>query len=142
MKGQIDFNEYLKEQHPISTWGGCGQCACKSCLFYWSQRCPYGECFDDKRAKENPYDKAHPDEAPRTSWSNWRTDQAFWCRGSMFYPVYACQDFVKYTGQEVKECLDCNVSVFQDGYISCPLVECVGCEECYRRFEEKLKEQP
>ena len=30
------------------------------------------------------------------------------------------------------------VSVFQDGYISCSLVDTLGCEACYREFEEHI----
>ena len=40
----------------------------------------------------------------------------------------------------VRSCLDANVVVYQDGYIQCSIIESVGCEECYRRFEEKHAE--
>lgn len=60
---------------------GCADCVCKTCLMWWSSRCPHGECYDEYRAKVIPYDKAHPNEPPRTTWSNWKTDQAYWCRG-------------------------------------------------------------
>ena len=30
--------------------GGCGDCVCRACLMYWSQRCPMGGCWDDERA--------------------------------------------------------------------------------------------
>ena len=51
------------------------------------------------------------------------------------------QHNVKYKGQQVKECLKENVSVFQDGYIRCGLVENLGCEKCYKEFEEKMKKR-
>jgi hypothetical protein len=112
-------------------------CICEKCLYHWSGRCPYGSCYDDLRAKINPYDKAHPGEPPRTSWSSWREDQAAWCRGGIFYQSHDCDKFVEYTGSTVKECLEANVQIYQDGYIHCSLVESVGCEECMRRFEGK-----
>lgn len=57
--------------------------------------------------------------------------------GGFFYPEYVCNDFVKYEGQEVRDCLGAVVSVFQDGYISCSLVDTVGREQCYERFVQK-----
>lgn len=47
------------------TFGGCGQCVCRNCLYWWSDRCPYGGCWDNHRAEIDPYDKAHPDKSPR-----------------------------------------------------------------------------
>lgn len=44
---------------------------------------------------------------------------------------------MKYQGQMVKECLKTNVSIFQDGYIECSLVDTVGCEKCYEEFMER-----
>lgn len=141
IEGQITFTEYLKSKRKI--FPSCEDCVCQNCLYWWSKRCPYGDCYDDKRAVDNPYDKAHPDKPPRTAWSNWKTDQAFWCRGGFFYTVSYCEHFVKYKGQQVKECLKCNVQVFQDGYIYCSMVETMGCEACYEEFQEseELKEQ-
>ena len=118
---------------------GCGNCICKGCLLGRSGRCPHGSCFDDKRAKENPYDKAHPGDPPRKLWSNWKTDQAYWCRGGTCYPAYQCEEYIQYQGSKVHSCLEANVQVYQDGYISCSLLYCGGCEECYERFEERLE---
>lgn len=112
-------------------------CICEKCLYYWSSRCPHGSCYDDLRAKINPYDKAHPGEPPRTYWSDWKEDQAAWCRGGIFYQTHECDSFVEYKDSTAKECLDAMVQVYQDGYVKCSLVESVGCEECMRRFEEK-----
>lgn len=120
---------------------GCGDCLCRECMLWWSNRCPYGECYDDRRAKENPYDAAHPNKPPRTGWTNWRTDQAFWCRGGICYPQHVCEHYVHYKGSKVKSCLMANVQIFQDGYISCSLVDRVGCEACYRMFEEQAQEK-
>ncbi len=74
-------------------------------------------------------------------WSDWETQQAYWCRGGMFYPVRHCGHFVKYEGQQVRECLGAPVSVFQDGYIDCSLVDTVGCQECYEVFERKQEDR-
>lgn len=113
---------------------GCDQCICRRCMLWWSSRCPYGECYDDHRAKVNPYDKAHPGESPRTGWTNWKTDQAFWCRGGVTYPVSECPDFVQYQKPQVKECLKSNIQVWADGYVQCSLIDCLGCEACYNEF--------
>lgn len=108
---------------------------------WWSGRCPYGGCYDHHRAEVNPYDKAHPNEPPRTAWSNWKTDQAYWCRGGIVYPSLYCEHYIEYRGSEVQDCLYANVEIFQDGYKRCSLVESVGCEACYKRFLEKLNEE-
>ena len=116
-------------------------CICEKCLYYCTNRCPYGNCYDDLRAKENPYDKAHPKKTPRTSWSNWREDQAYWCRGGLFYQSYKCDRFVEYDESKtvVKDCLETVIEIYQDGYMNCSLVDSVGCQECYRRLEENIE---
>jgi len=108
-------------------------------MLWWSNRCPHGECYDDMRAKKNPYDAAHPNKPPRTGWTNWRTDQAYWCRGGVFHPEKYCENFIKYKGCRVEECIKANVAIFQDGYISCSLVENMGCEACYKEFEQNME---
>ena len=137
MKGQITLQEWIKPD----AIPHCGDCVCRSCMYWWSGRCPYGECYDDHRTAVAPYDKA--DKPPRTWWSNWNKpgEQAHWCRGGILYPVKYCEHFVKYKGQKVKECLKANVSVFQDGYIQCSLLEKIGCEQCYRELEEKIERE-
>ena len=123
------------------TVGGCGSCICRSCLLNASERCPYGVCFDEHRAKINPYDKAHPDKPPRTLWSEWNKpgEQAYWCRGGTFYPADACEHYISYLEEATicKSCLEANVVIYQDGYIRCSLIDTLGCEECYRRFEKE-----
>ena len=138
MEGQINFTDYIKSQR--KTFPSCEDCVCNNCLFYCSGRCPYGGCFDDKRALDYPYDAAHPDEPPRKLWSQWAEpgEQAHWCRGGIFYPVSCCKDFVKYKGCKVKECLKANVAVYQDGYVQCSLLDNFGCERCYKEFEQKV----
>ena len=119
---------------------GCDKCWCRSCLYWWSDRCPYGGCYDDLRAVEKPYDKAHPSEPPRKGWTNWKEDQAYWCRGGATYPQQRCPHYAKYKGSTVKSCLFSNVQIFQDGYIQCSIIDNIGCEECYRMFEKKEEE--
>lgn len=76
--------------------GGCTSCICRDCALWWANRCPYGNCYDDHRAKVKPYDVSHPGRPPRTGWSNWYKDQAFWCRGGAFYPCKGCEHYVPY----------------------------------------------
>ena len=126
---------------PRLSVAGCGNCVCRTCMLWWSNRCPHGECFDDWRAANDPYDKAHPNEPARKSWSHWKTQQAWWCRGGSTYPVANCKDYVKYSGHEVRTCLCANISVFQDGYISCPIVDTVGCQACWDQKINDLKKR-
>ena len=120
----------------------CDECVCRRCLLWWSSRCPYGGCWDDYRAEVNPYDRAHPNEAPRKSWSDWQTDQAYWCRGGVFYPTSDCPHYIAYdeSKTQVCYCLWAPVTKYQDGYIQCSLVDSVGCEECYRRWERRTED--
>lgn len=99
MEDQINIFEYMAKEYPKMSLNGCGNCICRHCLYWWSNRCPFGKCWDDHRAQVSPYDKAHPDGPQRTGWSNWKTDQAYWCRGGVCYPAYECEIYVKYTGQ-------------------------------------------
>ena len=94
---------------------------------------------DHSPGADNRMEQAHPDQPPRKWWSDWNKpgEQAHWCRGGTFYLTYTCKHFVKYKGQQVKTCLKYNVSVFQDGYIECGLVDTLGCEKCYEEFEKK-----
>lgn len=32
------------------------------------------------------------------------------------------------------------MAVYQDGYIDCSLVDTLGCEACYREFEERMED--
>ena len=138
INGQINITDYLHDRDD-KVIRHCGQCICENCLYWWSSRCPYGRCYDDHRAEVDPYDKAHPDEPPRMLWSDWNKlgEQAHWCRGGNVYPVSYCEHFVKYKGQQVKDCLRAVVSVYQDGYIDCSLLTIAGCEDCYREFERE-----
>ena len=45
----------------------CSDCLCYYCLYYWSERCPYGGCYDDYRAQEDPYTDHYPE---RHLWSD------------------------------------------------------------------------
>ena len=138
IEGQMNL---LEMYYALEVSMGCDSCVCKRCLYWWSDRCPYGRCYDDLRAEDDPYPKAHPGEPPRKFWSDWQKpgEQEHWCRGGVFYASYWCWHYVRYTGQQVRTCMECNVSVFQDGYIQCSYPP--GCEECYQRFEERMKQE-
>lgn len=83
---------------------GCGSCVCKTCLYWWSSRCP---CADEGN-----------------------------CRHGRYYTIGYCERWVKYEGSQVKDCLRAVVQIYQDGYINCSLLDCVGCETCMKEWEE------
>ncbi len=126
----------MSETHGIPIWS-CSRCICRSCLLWWSDRCPYGGCYDDHMAEIEPYDKAHPGEV-RKLWSEWNRpgEQAHWCRGGIFYGHSECKHYVQYKGSRCQSCLKSNVQIFQDGFISCSLIDHLGCERCYEEFEK------
>lgn len=141
IEGQMSITEYISTRD--GRFSSCSSCVCRNCLYWWSYRCPYGGCYDDFRSKENHYDKAHPDRPPRTLWSNWNKpgEQAHWCRGGISYPQSYCEEFVKYEGCKIEECVDAPIQVFQDGYISCSIKDAMGCEACIdrKKIEERIK---
>lgn len=125
--------------------GGCGECICQRCLYYWSQRCPHGGCYDHYRALNEPYYVLHMAEPERTAWSNWNLpgEQNHWCRGGIFYPAESgdCGDYQEYKGATAEQCLFGNVLKFQDGYIICAIVDNIGCEKCMEMFEAELEKE-
>jgi hypothetical protein len=43
--------------------------------------------------------------------------------------------FVEYTGSTVKQCIEATVEEYQDGYIHCPIIDCMhDCEWCMERL--------
>lgn len=139
VEGQIHLADIYHSQEDTSL--GCGDCVCRSCLHWASGRCPYGGCYDDLRAEEDPYPKAHPAEPPRKLWSDWKKpgELDHWCRGGLFYPSHWCWFYVRYTGQRIRMCLESNVSIFQDGYVKCSYTP--GCEECYQMFKKRIQKE-
>lgn len=117
----------------------CRDCVCNYCLYWWSSRCPYGECYDDNRAKVDPYTDHHP---VRKLWSNWDKpgEQAHWCRGGALYPAEDCEHFVQYAGGKVVDCARAVTVEYQDGYIECSVRQSMSCEECMKGLTEKLQE--
>lgn len=115
----------------------CTECVCRRCMRWWQGRCPWGACFDDLRAKVDPW--AGP---VRKTWSDWDKpgEQAHWCRGGVTHPVDRCLKFVSYRAPVVLDCIDAVVQKWPDGTIDCSLVDSVGCEECMRKFEERSEE--
>jgi len=120
------------------TMGGCGPCVCKKCLLWWSGRCPRGECWDEWRAVHEPWPGP-----VRRQWSDWDKpgEQAHWCRGGTCYATLACPDYIEYVKEQtiVQDCLEGAVVKYQDGYIQCSMIDVIGCEECYRRFEARTE---
>lgn len=139
MTEQISF-DYLPCMNSDKIDWYCN-CICRDCLYWWSSRCPYGDCYDDLRAVEYPYDALHPGKI-RNGWSGWNKpgEQAHWCRDGVCYPATHCLHYVKYIECTVKECLKATVQVFQDGYIDCSLIENYGCEKCMEEWERKQEE--
>ncbi|MBU5481716.1 hypothetical protein [Blautia sp. MSJ-19] len=137
MNGQITIFEWMEHREHPKMAMGCEECYCKNCLFWWSSRCPYGDCWDDHRAKVKPFCKLFPDQTPRTLWSDWKKpgEQEHWCRGGTFYPERKCEHYVKYEGQTVEWCVRANISIFQDGYTMCTLKESIGCDACIAESE-------
>lgn len=107
----------------------CNNCICSSCMLHWSARCPYGSCYDDLRAKETPFDEAHPNRPPRTGWSRWKEEQAFWCRGGLFYPVDQCKEYVLCQNPKVQDCLMSNLGVCGVEFAQFVLAGSVGAEQ-------------
>ena len=142
--GQIDIfgNLYGKKPHD-EKMGLCSECICFSCLYYKSLRCPYGGCWDDFRASMKPYNICHPNKPQRNGWSNFDKpgEQAHWCRGGIFYIAQKCNNYIKYKDDKTKvvECLGCSITVFQDGYKQCSIIDSVGCEKCYEEFLGKVE---
>ena len=113
---------------------------CRTCLMYRSQRCPMGGCWDDERARREPY----PRDDRRAMWTDHDKpgEGAHWCRGGMFYSLTdarMCPRYVAYDPDRhaVRDCLEGVVETYQDGYVKCSLIDVTGCEECMRRFERR-----
>ena len=138
-EGQMELSDFLKISENPSLQMYCKDCYCKTCLLWWSHRCVYGKCWDDFRAKANPYNKAFPDKPPRTGWSNWNKlgEQEHWCRGGAFYPERKCEHYVEYAGCTIEDCIAAPIQLFPDGYVICTLKDSIGCEACIARSEGK-----
>ena len=115
---------------------GCGDCSCTTCLLYQSQRCTHGECWDDWRAKNEPWPGRE-----RRAWTNWALpgEQAHWCRGGIFYGQRKCPDWIEYQREKtvVRVCFGECITQFQDGYIMCGLINLQGCEKCMEMYGPK-----
>ena len=115
----------------------CSDCVCRRCMRWWQQMCPHGGCFDDLRAREDPWKGPE-----RRTWSDWNKpgEQAHWCRGGNFYPVESCGEFAEYQKPVVTDCLSAVIQKWADGTIQCSILDSIGCSECMRRFEERMEE--
>lgn len=65
------------------------------------------------------------------------------CYRCVMYESHRCRatkecpeglQYEEYVGSTVRQCLYATVEVFQDGYIHCPVMECMGCKHCMERF--------
>lgn len=43
-------------------------------------------------------------------------------------------EYTVYTGEKVRQCLLATVSIYQDGYIHCPVLGCYTCETCAEAY--------
>lgn len=64
------------------------------------------------------------------------------CGGGAYYHALECSRYVKYVDQEIKGCLKANIGVFQDGYITCSLIENYGCEKCFAEVVNHIDANP
>ena len=115
----------------------CESCICQFCLYWWSMRCPFGECYDDHRAKTEPREAKTGEH-----WSGWSHcelpgEQDHWCRGGNFRPSEECEHFMQYDGQKIVDCVRGVYSEFQDGYKICSMMPC---ERCIKMLAEKITE--
>lgn len=116
----------------------CSDCLCRYCLRWWQNRCPYGECYDDYRARTDPYTASHPE---RHTWTDSHKpgEQEHWCRGGALYPAEDCEHYIEYEGQRIEECVKANIQVFQDGTRNCSMMVGGSCEVCLRELEKRRK---
>lgn len=119
--------------------GSCSECICRYCLYWWFGRCKYGECYDDCRAKDDPYTKYFPE---RHLWSNSHNpgEQEHWCRGGSWFVSEDCDYFEQYEGQKIEQCYRAMTSVFQDGYRICTMMVNGSCEQCLKELDRKMNE--
>ena len=117
--------------------GFCSECICRFCLMWWSGRCKYGKCYDDRRAFLDPYTDHHPE---RHLWSKSHEpgEQDHWCRGGSLYVAEDCEHFVQYEGQKIEQCHKASISVFQDGYRTCSMMVNGSCEICLSEMEAEI----
>lgn len=113
----------------------CTDCVCFTCAHYryYVGDCPYGDCIDDKRARDDPYPYGR-----RTGWSECDRpgEQEHWCRNGMFYPLTECGHYRRHEGKgSVKWCFGQNVTQYKEG-VSCWTIRSGGsCEDCVKRWE-------
>lgn len=67
------------------------------------------------------------------------------CFKCLYYESNRCRNaktcpegmsFVEYTGSSVRQCLYADTEIYQDGFIHCPVIDCLGCERCMELFGE------
>ena len=111
----------------------CDGCLCQYCLYFWSWRCPFGQCRDDWRAIHDPRKGEI-----RKTWSDWNLplEQEHYCRGGFFVPAEECECFVQYEGQKIEQCHAAMARVFQDNFRVCSMMQNGSCENCLRELTQ------
>lgn len=70
-------------------------------------------------------------------------EKAMRCYRCLFHESHRCRNerqcpegchYEEYIGSTVRQCLCATIEVFQDGYIHCPILDSIGCEECVKNF--------
>ena len=118
----------------------CTDCLCRYCLRFWQSHCPYGECYDDYRAKTDPY-TAHKPERHTWTGSHDPGEQEHWSRGGALYPASECECYIEYEGSHIEECVKANIQVFQDSFRTCSMMINGSCEMCLQELETRKNER-
>lgn len=65
------------------------------------------------------------------------------CFRCLYYESHRCRNqrfcpdgmrYEEYTGSTIRQCLYATIELFQDGYVHCPVIDCIGCEVCMEKF--------
>ncbi len=66
------------------------------------------------------------------------------CFTCLYYHSFRCRNekacpdgfsYIKWTGEKVRQCLFATTTIYQDGYIHCPVIDYMTCEGCMEKFE-------
>lgn len=86
--------------------------------------------FDDEIAREKEQKRIEFEKAMR-------------CYRCLMFISHRCRNnkecpeglhYEEYIGSLVRQCLCATVEIFQDGYIHCPILHSITCEECLKKF--------
>lgn len=122
---------------PEAVIAGCGDCICQKCCRKDSGSCPYGECYDDYRSLMNPRTDRLGAAAERHGRPYYDEVKHRWCIFGVFFPAEQCAEFIPKDGTYITQCLTTLVTHYPDGVQFCPIVNSVGCQFCYERFDKE-----